>query len=137
VEVVCMGIISISYSALRLSAQTRGDRPCRYMYLASPLCVINSWCFSEEYHVYTVERVLDIWGISFHSVELHCISLHPLFLFEYVFFWCWTLCDIWLSVLMKTWLISIMWTCKIKGLFLLYTSVTFLYYQCMRYIGYT
>ncbi|KAG5589230.1 hypothetical protein H5410_039744 [Solanum commersonii] len=32
----------IKGNALRLSAQTRGDRPCRYMDLASPPWVMNS-----------------------------------------------------------------------------------------------
>ena len=54
------GICLIYDSALRLSAQTRGDRPCRYMDLASPSWVMNSRCISEEYHVYTVKREIGI-----------------------------------------------------------------------------
>ena len=44
--------ICLNYdSVLRSSAQTRGDRPCRYMDLTSPTWVINSRCISEEYIV--------------------------------------------------------------------------------------
>ena len=73
-------------SALRSSAQTRGDRPCRYMDLASPPWVMNSRCISEEYHVYTVERVL---GILRHIISWCHIALHPMTSFildDYVFY---------------------------------------------------
>ena len=53
-------------SALRSSAQTRGDRLCQYMDLASPPWVMNSRCIPDEYHVYTVERVI---GILRHNIS--------------------------------------------------------------------
>ena len=89
-------------SALRLSAQTRGDRPCQYMDLASPPWVMNSRCISEEYHVYTVERVL---GILRHIISWCHIALHLMTSFildDYVFYW-------WLE---STWYLitSIWWT---------------------------
>lgn len=89
-------------SALRSSAQTGGDRPCRFMDLASPPWVMNSRCISEEYHVYTVERVL---GILRHIISWCHIALHPLRSFildDYVFY-------LWLE---STWYLitSIWWT---------------------------
>ena len=75
-------------SALRLSAQTRGDRPCRYMDLASPPWVMNSRCISEEYHVYTVEWVLVFWDISLYGILLHCISSHHSFFMIMCFVLC-------------------------------------------------
>ena len=53
-------ICLIYESALRSSAQTCGDRLCRYVDLVSPPCVMNSRCISKEYHVYTVEKVIGI-----------------------------------------------------------------------------
>ena len=67
-------------SALRSSAQIRGDRPCRYMNFVSPPWVMNFQYIFEEYHVYTVERVQLIFlGISFHGVILDYIPWHPSF----------------------------------------------------------
>ena len=82
----------IDDSVLRSSAQTRGDRPCRYIDLASPPWVMNSRCIFEEYHVYTIERVL---GIQRHITSWCNIALHhmiSLILDDYVFYW-------WLKVL--------------------------------------
>ena len=55
-----MEIVRYYDGALRSSAQTRRDRLCWYMDLASPPWVMNSQCIFEEYHVYTVESVLGI-----------------------------------------------------------------------------
>jgi len=81
------GICLIYDSALRSSAQTRGDRPCRYMDLASPPWVMNSRCISEEYHVYTVERVLGILRhiISWCHIALHLIT--SFIIVDYVLYW--------------------------------------------------
>ena len=54
------GVCLIYDNTLRSSAQTRGDCPCRYMNLASPLWVMNSRCIFEEYYVYAVEKVLGV-----------------------------------------------------------------------------
>jgi len=136
VEIVRAKIIWFYDSALRSSAQTRGDRPCRYMNLASPPWVMNSRYISEEYHIYTIERILSILYISFHGVTLHCISLHLSFLFEYVFYWCWTLRDFDYPYLMENWLKSIRWTCKIKELFSYILMSLLLHCWSMRYIWY-
>ena len=92
------GICLIYDSALRSSAQTRGDRLCRYMDLASPPWVMNSRCISEEYHVYTVERVLGILRHIISGVILHCISWHPSFLMIMCFIGGWKVLDVWLPL---------------------------------------
>ena len=91
-------ICLIYVSALRSSAQTRGDYPCRYMDLASPPWVMNSRCISEEYHVYTVERVL---GILRHIISWCHIALHPMTSFildDLCLFGGWKVLDIWLPL---------------------------------------
>lgn len=40
---------------------------------------------SVHCHVYTIDRLLVILGILFHSFTLYCISLYSLLLFDYVF----------------------------------------------------
>jgi len=55
-----LGLVWFYDSALKSSVQTRGDHLCQYMDIASPPWVMNSQCISEEYHVYTVEKVLSI-----------------------------------------------------------------------------
>ena len=82
-------VICLIYdSALRSSAQTRGDRPCRYMDLASPPWVMTSWCTFEAYYVYTVDKVLDILRhiTTWYHVALHFIP--SLILDDYMFVWC-------------------------------------------------
>ena len=73
-------------SVLRSFAQTREDRSCLYIDLASSRWVMNSRCNYEEYHVYMVERVL---GILRHIMLLCHIALHLMTSFiidDYVFY---------------------------------------------------
>ncbi|KAG5598473.1 hypothetical protein H5410_029843 [Solanum commersonii] len=55
------------FGALRLSAQTRGDRPCQYMDLASPPWVMNSRCIFEEYHAPELDTPARITGDSYKN----------------------------------------------------------------------
>ena len=85
-------------SVLRSSVQTRGDRPYRYMDLASPPWVMNSQCIFEKYHVYTVERILGIWRyiISWCHIALHHMTS---FIFDdHVFFLSLKVLDIYLPL---------------------------------------
>ena len=73
-------------SALKSFAQTREDRSCLYMDLASSRWVMNSRCNYDKYHVYIVERGLRILRhiISWHYIALHFITS---FIFsDYVFY---------------------------------------------------
>ena len=96
------GICLIYNSALRSSSQIHWDIPWWYMDFPSLPWVMNSWCISEEYHTYTVERVI---GILRHMILSCHIALHPMISFildDYVFYW-------WLK---STWylIFSIWWT---------------------------
>jgi len=85
---------------MRLSISwVRRDRSCRYMDVASPPWVLNSRCISKEYHVYTIERVLDILRhiISWCHIALHLIT--SFILADYILYW-------WLYITW-TWLIKI------------------------------
>ena len=89
-------------STLRSSAQTRGDRPCRYMDFVSPPWVMNSWCISEEYHVYPIEWVLGILRliITWYHIALHFIT--SVILDGDVFlFGIWKVLDVWLPLLIE------------------------------------
>ena len=71
------GIYLIFDSALRSSAQTRGDRPCRYMNLASPPWVMNFRCISEKYRIYCREST---WYFeAYHFMVSFCIAFHDIF----------------------------------------------------------
>ena len=75
-------------SVLRLSAQTRGDRPCRYMDLASPH---GSWTldvFPRSIMYIRLSEYWVFWDISLHGIILHCISSHHSFLMIICFVRC-------------------------------------------------
>ena len=84
--------------ALRSSAQTRGDRPCRYMDLASPPWVMNSRWFSSSIMYIRLRKKLVFWGISLHRVVLHCIPWNPSFLMIMYFISGCKVLDIWLPI---------------------------------------
>ena len=91
-----------SDNALRSSAQTRGDRLCRYMELASPPWIMRSRFISEEYHVYTVEWVLGILRqfSTWYHIALHFIT--SVILDGDVFlFGIWKVLDVWLPLLIE------------------------------------
>jgi len=81
----CWGLFDVYDSALRSSAQTCGDRLCKYMDLATPLWVMNSRCISEEVScIYGWVSICHLRHIiSWCHIALHLIS--SFILVDYVF----------------------------------------------------
>ena len=108
------------------------------MDLASPPWVMNSQCIFEESHVCTIERVLEIRGMSFHDVTFHCILLHPSFLLIMGSIGGWKVHDIWFSLFDRTWLVNIIYMYIHKELIFFHKlQSVLLWCRSMRYTGYT